>query len=276
MLDVVREAGRLADHFGSVLVPTMGALHEGHFALIRRAAELRRPVMVSIFVNPTQFGPGEDFERYPRKLEEDLASAEAAGATVAFTPDVAMMYPPGEEIPVPPLPAVATKPGLEDRWRPGHLEGVAQVVARLFDLTRPSAAVFGEKDYQQLLLVKHMVAGESARWPRLEIIGHPTVREEDGIALSSRNAYLTLEQRPRAKGLHRALQSAASAQQPATAERLMMETLAAHDLEAQYAVVRDAETLMTAGSFERPTRGLIAAKLGDVRLIDNLPLPVWR
>lgn len=276
MLTVVRDPAELAAHAGCAFVPTMGALHRGHLALVKRAVETGRPVLVSIFVNPTQFGPSEDFARYPRTLERDLAAAEEAGASLAFTPDVDAIYPQDEDVPVPPLPAVATEPGLEDQWRPGHLQGVAQVVARLFDLVRPIVAVFGEKDYQQLRLVEAMARAEADRWPGLEIIGHPTVRESDGLALSSRNAYIDDEQRPRAKGLYRALQGAASAQQPATAERMMMETLAAHDLDVQYAVVRDAETLMPVSSFERPTRGLIAAKLGDIRLIDNLPLPVWR
>ena len=226
-------------------------------------------------MNPTQFGPGEDLDRYPRTLEADVAIAEAAGAQAVFAPDHETMYPTDEDVPTPALPAVATEPALEDACRPGHFAGVAQVVARLFDLTRPRFAVFGEKDYQQLRVLTAMVQDAGDRWPDLEIVPHPTVREHDGLAMSSRNASLDDSLRMRALGLYRALQIAHAAQRPATAVRMMEETLHTHGLAIDYAVVRDAQTLLPVDDFERPTRALIAARLGDVRLIDNMAMTVW-
>lgn len=275
---VIRTPEELTQWSSAAFVPTMGALHEGHRSLIRQAAASTRPVVVSVFVNPTQFAPGEDYQRYPRDLEGDRAKAAACGADVIFAPAVETMYPPDEDVPEPDLPAVATEPGLEDACRPGHFAGVAQVVARLFDLVKPAVAVFGEKDYQQLRLIEQLVAHgrhhDPKRWGNLRIERGPTVREADGLAMSSRNAYLTAAQRERALGLFRALQSAQSAEHPSAAETIMRDTLAEHELEVDYAVVRDADTLMPVDSFKRPTRGLIAARLGDVRLIDNMPLPV--
>ncbi|UCD73855.1 MAG: pantoate--beta-alanine ligase [Phycisphaerales bacterium] len=255
-------------------VPTMGALHEGHLSLIRQAAGLARPVVVSLFVNPTQFGPGEDFARYPRQLDADVEMAAEAGAEVVFAPSVETMYPPGEETPVPPLPEVATRPGLEDAHRPGHFAGVCQVVARLFDLVLPRFAVFGEKDYQQLLVIRAMTVQESDRWPGLEIITGRTIREPDGLAMSSRNAYLDAGQRKQALALSRGLQSAQSAASPGEAETIMLRALETGGLSADYAVVRDAETLLPIESFSRPARGLIAARVGNIRLIDNMGMEV--
>jgi pantoate--beta-alanine ligase len=259
-------------------VPTMGALHEGHLALIRRALELASPVIVSIFVNPTQFGPNEDFSRYPRTLESDIALATDAGAKIAFAPDVQTIYPPAAASPVPELPGVATGPGLEDAHRPGHFAGVCQVVARLFDLVQPALAVFGEKDYQQLLVISAMVKQQSERWPGLQIVPHATVREPDGLAMSSRNRYLKPEQRDRALGLWRAL-TAAQARLDADAESLeltMCAILKEHRLAIEYAVVRDAATLERGDDTRRPRRALIAARLEAVRLIDNVALPATR
>jgi len=259
-------------------VPTMGALHEGHLALIRRARQLVSPVVVSVFVNPTQFGPGEDFERYPRTLDADVAAAEQAGADFVFAPDVETVYPEygpsggqeqGQTVEPPPLPEVATEPGLEDLHRPGHFAGVCQVVARLFDLVRPQIAVFGEKDYQQLLVIKAMTAENQDRWPGLQIVAHPTIREAGGLAMSSRNRYLTTEQRQRALAISQALDLADGAPTAEAAERTMQETLQSARLEVEYAVVRDAETLMPLPSESRPARALIAARVDDVRLIDN-------
>jgi pantoate--beta-alanine ligase len=160
------------------------------------------------------------------------------------------------------------------------LAGVAQVVARLFDLLRPAAAVFGEKDYQQLRLIESMVADDAAsaspRWPGLSIVRGATIREPDGLAMSSRNRYLDPDSRDRARGLSRALQVAHAAQHPQTAERMMRETLEQHGLEIEYAVVRDAETLLPVADLRRPTRALIAARLPMVRLIDNAALTAWR
>jgi pantoate--beta-alanine ligase len=267
-MDLVHDPEALVELAAAALVPTMGALHEGHAALIRRAAETSRPVVVSVFVNPTQFGPGEDFERYPRTLDEDVETAAANGAHVVFAPDVEAVYPDGPRGATD-LPAVATEPGLEDAHRPDHFAGVCEVVARLFDLVRPRVAVFGEKDYQQLLVIRAMVAGAVERWPDLEIIGHPTVREPDGLAQSSRNAYLSPAQRKRALGLSRALCAAAGEQGPADAESAMATVLEAHELDVDYAVVRDAETLMAVSDASIATRALIAARIGEVRLIDN-------
>ena len=236
-------------------------------------------MVVTVFVNPTQFAPHEDFSRYPRTLPQDTSIAAAAGADWVFAPDRDALYPHGQqhartEADAWPLPAVATTPGLEDVCRPGHFGGVCQVVARLFDLTRPADAVFGEKDWQQWRVLDGMVERSARRWGDLTLASAPTVREDDGLAMSSRNRYLKPEQRDRALGLVRALQMAASAQHPATAERLMRETLLAHGLEIDYAVVRDAATLAPVSGFERPTRALIAARLDGVRLIDNMAMPL--
>jgi pantoate--beta-alanine ligase len=271
-MHVVHDPAELEAYAGGAFVPTMGALHEGHLALMRRAATLARPLIVSIFVNPTQFGPGEDWECYPRTFESDLEAASGAGADVAFAPHVDTVYPPNGSVRVPPLPAVATEPKLEDAHRPTHFAGVCQVVARLFDLVRPSVAVFGEKDYQQLLVITDMVRREDARWGGLRIVSHPTVREPDGLALSSRNRYLADDERDRALGLSRALQAAraaAAGKGPAAVEQAMQEVLAAHALDVDYAVARDARTLMPITAWAGPARALIAARLGDVRLIDN-------
>ena len=270
---LVHSQADLQDVAGGALVPTMGALHEGHLALVRRAASLDGPLVVSIFVNPTQFDVRDDLDRYPRTLDADVRAADKAGADIVFAPDVQTMYPPDHEIPVPPLPAVATTPGLEDAHRPGHFAGVCQVVARLFDLARPSAAIFGEKDYQQLLVVTDMVRAEPQRWLGLEIVGHPTVRDVDGLALSSRNAHLPAAERDRALGLWRALESARQIvhEGPRAIESQMHRILAEHRLEIDYAVVRDARSLQALGEPPAaPARALIAARLGDVRLIDNI------
>ncbi len=271
---VLHAASELAATQGAAFVPTMGALHAGHLALVRRAAAQRLPVVVSIFVNPTQFGPAEDCERYPRTLEADVAAVASAGADVVFAPPVAEVYPPGSLVAVPPLPAAATEPGLEDAHRPGHFAGVCQVVARLFDLVRPAVAVFGEKDYQQLLVIESMVADSGARWPGLRIERHPTVRDGVGLALSSRNAYLGPQDRNRALGLSRALAAGRDAYRgacvPASAERVMTEILTAHRLVVDYAAVRDPMTLLPLPRRgPAKARGLIAARLGEVRLIDN-------
>ena len=259
----------------------MGALHEGHGSLIRQVRGRGMPVVATVFVNPTQFGPREDFAKYPRTLEHDVALAERCGADVVFAPAAETVYPDGLEAAQQhaaswPLPAVAREPGLEDACRPGHFNGVCQVVARLFDLTRPALSVFGEKDFQQLRVLTQMVAESGGRSGALRVEPGATVREPDGLAMSSRNRYLRPEQRDQALGLVRALQMAASAQHPQTAERLMQETLADHGLAVDYAVVRDATTLLPVTGFERPTRALIAARLDTVRLIDNMSMPVCR
>jgi pantoate--beta-alanine ligase len=277
---VIHTADDLRDalqHASPAFVPTMGALHEGHLALIRLGKSSGNPVVVSIFVNPTQFGPNEDFSRYPRQLEKDIALAESAGADVIFAPDVNTVYPPLNPVAVPALPAVATQPKLEDAFRPTHFAGVCQVVARLFDLVQPSAAIFGEKDFQQLRVIEEMVAADQTPWPDLRIVAHETVRESDGLAMSSRNVYLQPSEREHALGLIRALRTV---QQHATAtisiaqlEDHMREILLKHGLSIDYAVLRDARTLLPVEiDTESPIRGLIAARLGKVRLIDNLAI----
>lgn len=269
---------------GGVLVPTMGALHEGHASLIRRAAALGGPVVVTVFVNPTQFGAGEDFDRYPRTFDADVRLAQAAGAHAVFAPPAHEIYPRGvdaarAEAAAIDLPEVARSPGLEDACRPGHFAGVCQVVARLLELTRPRAACFGEKDYQQLRLIEELAAHPEMApgCPSgIQIVRCPTVREHDGLAMSSRNRYLGAGHRDQALGLYRALQSSMAAQRIATAELLMRGTLEEHGLEVEYATIRRASDLMPVTDFNEPTRALIAARLGSVRLIDNMACPVWR
>jgi pantoate--beta-alanine ligase len=280
-LQVVSTAAELEPFHGCVLVPTMGALHRGHASLIERAARTGLRVVATIFVNPTQFAPTEDFGAYPRTLEADLSLARDAGAHAVFAPDASTVYPDGPEAAAREaaalvLPRAALEPRLEDAIRPTHFAGVCQVVARLLDLARPAQAVFGEKDYQQLCVVQAMVAQQPDRWPGLRIVPGPTVREPDGLAMSSRNRYMRPSQRDQALGLVRALQMAASAQHPATAEALMQQTLEQHGLRVDYAVVRDATTLLPVQDLAQPTRALVAARLDTVRLIDNMALPVWR
>lgn len=262
---------------GCVLVPTMGALHAGHGALIERGARLaaerglRPGVVVWIFVNPTQFDEKADFERYPRTLEADAALCRAAGAAVVYAPAVEDVYPPGETVPTPALPPVATQPGLEDARRPGHFAGVCQVVARMFEMTRPAMAVFGEKDWQQLQVVTAMTKRQGMD---LRIWPVRTVREPDGLAMSSRNRFLKPHEREAALGLSRALAAAARVQTVGEAEAVMRKRLEEAGAACEYAVVRDSRTLMPVGEgtyrSERGTlRALVAARVGNVRLIDN-------
>ncbi|MGE3108666.1 MAG: pantoate--beta-alanine ligase [Phycisphaerales bacterium] len=264
-----------------ILVPTMGALHDGHASLIRQAVRLSResgsalgaapaPVLVSIFVNPTQFGERDDFSRYPRTLDADLPICEQAGADVVFAPSPAEIYPAGRTVRIPPLPAVATQPGLEDAQRPGHFAGVCQVVLRLFELITPGHAVFGEKDWQQLQVVRAMTAHE--RLP-IEIVPGATVRESDGLAMSSRNRFLSPADRRRAGSIVRALRASRDETSPDLAEACMRDELAAAGIEPDYAVVREASTL-TRSPHTGPHasfRALIAARVGPVRLLDNAP-----
>jgi pantoate--beta-alanine ligase len=263
---VAGRTGRVA------LVPTMGALHAGHAALVRRArAETDGPVVVSVFVNPLQFGPGEDFDRYPRTLEADLDVSAAAGADVVFAPAVDEVYPGG-------TPQVTVDPGplgdvLEGAVRPGHFRGVLTVVAKLFGLVRPELAVFGEKDYQQLVLVRRMVADLCLG---VEVVGAPTEREPDGLALSSRNAYLDPDQRARATILSRALAAAqerASYGVPAARWAAMKVLSEDPALELDYLAIRGpdlAELDDQPGAV--PGRALVAARFGNTRLIDNVAL----
>ncbi len=259
-----------------VFVPTMGALHAGHASLIHRGAAVARAgghsdgCIVSIFVNPTQFNEKADFDRYPKTLEADFAICERAGCSVVYVPSVEDVYPSGEAVRQPALPDVASKPGLEDGMRgTAHFAGVCQVVRRLFDIVRPIAAVFGEKDWQQLQVIRAMTLAE--RLP-IEIMAGETVRETGGLAMSSRNVFLSPESRERALAISMALCEARAAGTPQDAEREMKRVLGEASLDVEYAVVRDAETLL-APQHGRDMRSLIAARVGGVRLIDNAE---WR
>jgi len=252
------------------LVPTMGALHEGHLSLVRRARAECATVAMSIFVNPAQFGPHEDFARYPRPLEQDLALAEDAGVDVAFVPSVEEIYPAGFATSV-----EVAGPAL--RWdgerRPGHFRGVATVVTKLFTIATPQRAYFGEKDYQQLQVVTRLV--RDLNLP-IEVVGCPIVREPDGLALSSRNVYLTPEERPRATALAHALREAkclvaAGEQDASRVEAAMAEILrATPGVAIEYAAIVDATSLEPLPTIRPPARALVAARLGRVRLIDNM------
>lgn len=247
----------------------MGALHEGHATLIRTAvaSAAGADVAVSIFVNPTQFDDPSDLSRYPRTLEQDLALCRAAGATLVYAPSVTDVYPPGATPPSTPIPDQATKPGLEDGLRRGHFAGVCQVVRRLFDLVGPQAAYFGEKDWQQLQVISAMTSMLSMP---VRIVPVPTVREADGLAMSSRNRFLSPDDRQRGRSLSMALCEAGRAATPARAEAIMRDVLRHAGVEPDYAVVRDAATLMPrAADKPGPMRALIAARVGAVRLIDN-------
>ena len=255
-----------------VLIPTMGALHSGHERLIRHGAALAEDrggtCIVWIFVNPTQFNDPSDYARYPKTLDADLEICRQANAGGVFVPSKDEIYPPGVAVRVPALPRVGTAPGLEDLQRPGHFAGVCQVVLRFFELVRPSAAVFGEKDWQQLQVVRAMAAREM---PRVAIEAMPTVREADGLAMSSRNRFLTAEDRVRAVAISLALRAGARESSPDCAEKRMRGVLAEARIEPEYAVVRDAATLEKPD--EGPKRALIAARVGSVRLIDNADWP---
>ncbi|MGY1748265.1 pantoate--beta-alanine ligase [Modestobacter sp. SYSU DS0511] len=248
-----------------VLVPTMGALHEGHRTLVRAAREHGGSVVVSVFVNPTQFGPGEDFDRYPRTWDADLAALAEEGADVVFHPPIEEVYPPGAV-------GVTVHPGplgsvLEGAVRPGHFAGVLTVVAKLFGLARPDVAVFGEKDYQQLTLIRAM-ARELALG--VEVVGVPTVREADGLALSSRNRYLDAEQRQAAAALSAALRAGAAAGAQGAAAVLAATRAvlaAAPGLLLDYLELTDPD--LGPAPAAGPARLLVAARAGSTRLIDN-------
>lgn len=251
-------------------VPTMGNLHDGHHSLVRLAREHADRVVASVFVNPTQFGPNEDFSRYPRTPEADAQGLAAAGCDAVWLPDVATMYPFGPEaavrIRVPGVTEV-----LEGAHRPGHFDGVATVVARLFHQVTPHVAVFGRKDYQQLAVIRYMV--RDLAFP-LELVAAPTRREADGLAMSSRNQYLDAEERRRAPVIHAVLQ-AMREQAQSGAPRAELEARALQQLR-EAGFVPDYAALRTPALAE-PTDGqggervaLIAARLGRTRLIDNL------
>ncbi|MEP7044515.1 MAG: pantoate--beta-alanine ligase [Dokdonella sp.] len=251
------------------LVPTMGNLHAGHHSLVELAREHADVVIASVFVNPTQFGPNEDFARYPRTPEADAAGLEASGCDVLLMPAVEDMYPYGVErsarISVPELSDV-----LEGEIRPGHFDGVATVVAKLFNLVRPHVAVFGQKDYQQLLVIRRLA--RDLAYP-IEIVAAPIVREANGLAMSSRNQYLGAEQREQAGVIHATLQQMAvevRAGQPLdTVEAEARARLQKAGFAPDYTVIRRADDLRAATAADRHLVALIAARLGSTRLIDN-------
>ena len=252
------------------LVPTMGALHAGHVALITEGQQRTTRTIASIFVNPAQFAPSEDFKSYPRTFENDCAKLAAAGAAGCYAPDVEDMYPVGFATSVL-LQGPATAQ-LDDRTRPTHFAGVATVVAKLLCQVAPDVAVFGEKDFQQLLVVRRMVRDLDLP---VEIVGLPTVREVDGLALSSRNAYLSPHERQIAPLLHATLDSCARAIRSGTDIEAVLSAarreIGAAGFDLDYLEARDSETLAPLTSNgSRPLRLLVAAKLGTTRLIDNL------
>ncbi len=258
--------GRLA------FVPTMGAMHEGHRSLIRRAKELAHRVAVSIFINPTQFNDPGDLETYPRPIEEDLEQCRALGVDLVFNPTAETMYPPDEPQMTIDVPALTGM--LEGAHRPGHFVGVCRICMKLFNIVQPRWACFGQKDYQQLKVVEAMVA---AGCLPMRIVACPTVRAEDGLALSSRNAHLSAHDRTHALGLRKALIEAkrliADGQtEPAAVEHAMRQVIEAHRGEVDYTAVRDPRTLGELDIINPDVEGavcLVAAKVGGVRLIDN-------
>jgi len=264
---IVRRVRGNGDSVG--LVPTMGALHEGHSALIRRARQTDDFVVVSIFVNPTQFGPSDDFGKYPRQLDKDAAVAEELGVDLVFAPTAEEMYSPDSC-------TYVEVGGLTEElcgaFRPEHFRGVTTVVSKLLNIVSPDRAYFGQKDYQQLLVIERMT--RDLDMP-VEIVACPTVREADGLAVSSRNKYLTPEQRSAAPAIYQALQKGAEAVRGDASAKEAEEMVAAHIeneplLELQYARAVDPRTLAAPGSAGPPMLLAVAAFAGDTRLIDNI------
>ncbi len=266
-LDTLRQKGRLA------LVPTMGALHAGHLALITEARRRADSVAATIFVNPTQFGPGEDLDRYPRQEQADAQMLEAAGCDLLWLPEVEDIYPAG-------LATSVNVAGLSDRWegeaRPGHFDGVATVVATLLRTVGPDVALFGEKDFQQLAVIRRMAAELHLA---SEIVGVPTVRDPDGLALSSRNAYLSADERQRALALPNALSKARLAIEsgepvPAVLAKAKQSLVDAGFLKVDYFALVDAVSLEPLETARNSMRLIAAATIGRTRLIDNIPVVV--
>ena len=265
----LRRDGRLA------LVPTMGALHEGHLALVHEARKHAERVAVSIYVNPRQFSANEDLSAYPRQLARDSAMLEAAGVDLLWAPDGEAMYPPGYATNI---SVSGVSDGLCGGSRPGHFDGVATVVCKLFNQVRPDVALFGEKDWQQLAVIRRMARDLDLARPGVDaIIGVPTVREADGLAMSSRNAYLTPDERTAAAALPAAMHTAIGqigAGESIALALAALETnlLAAGFQSVDYAELCDAETLAPlAKRGHAPARLLVAARIGKARLIDNMP-----
>jgi len=277
-MQIVRQLDPLRDALAELrkpglkigLVPTMGALHAGHMRLVEVAREHCDAVVASIFVNPTQFGEGEDLDAYPRQEAADATLLEAAGVELLWAPTADQMYPPGYATSV---SVSGISDGLCGAARPGHFDGVATVVAKLFNQTRPDAAFFGEKDYQQLAVIRRMARDLDFTH---DIVGVPTVRDPDGLALSSRNAYLTEQQRADAVALPETMREAAGAiAAGGDVATILAEgrarILAAGFHKIDYLELRDADTLLALDKFNQPARLFAAAHIGRTRLIDNIP-----
>ena len=269
-VDALRRDGPLA------LVPTMGALHEGHLALVREGRARAAHVVVSIFVNPRQFGANEDLSAYPRPFERDLELLEREGAALVWAPAPAEMYPAGYATNV---SVGGVSDGLCGAARPGHFDGVATVVCKLFNQVRPDLAFFGEKDWQQLAVIRRMARDLDLPFPpAANIVAVPTVREDDGLAMSSRNAYLTPAERAAAAALPRAMRDAIAAIEGggdagAALAEIPRRLLTAGFASVDYAELRDAETLAPLDrAGDRAARLLVAARIGKARLIDNMPV----
>jgi len=276
-LDPLRNAVATLRRDGPLaLVPTMGALHEGHLTLVREARKHAAHVVVSIFVNPRQFGAGEDLDAYPRPRERDLELLRGEGVSLVWAPLVDAMYPAGYATN---LSVSGVSDGLDGAARPGHFDGVATVVCKLFNQVRPDVALFGEKDWQQLAVIRRMARDLDLLRPPVDaILGVATVREADGLAMSSRNAYLSPEQRAQAAALPRAMRAAVAriaAGEPVgfALAGLQRSLLAGGFAAVDYAELRDAETLAPADAVSRgPLRLFVAARIGKARLIDNIPV----
>lgn len=260
-----------AEGLKSAVVPTMGALHQGHITLVREGLKRANRVVTTIFVNPKQFAAHEDLGRYPRTEASDVAQLEAAGAHLVFAPPPDEVYPPGFATSL--VMAGPAKAGLEDKFRPHFFDGVATVVAKLFTQSQADFAMFGEKDYQQLKVVTRMARDLDLP---IEVIGVPTVREESGLALSSRNAYLSKAERHQAASLYQILTQAAvkirAGQKPTRATAAARRALTTRGFRVDYVAARNAETLVLPRSMEEPMRLLAAVWLGTTRLIDNIPV----
>jgi len=265
------EARRLRQKGKSIaLVPTMGNLHEGHLSLMRMARPLADILVISIFVNPLQFEPGSDFDAYPRTFGEDLKKSEAIGVDIVFAPLESDLYPEGFQTAV---EVAEVSKGLCGDFRPGHFKGVATVVLKLLNIVQPHVAIFGEKDYQQLVVIKRMVKDLNLD---TEIKGHPTVREKDGLAMSSRNQYLSSEERQRAILLYKFLKQARQRFEAGEREAEPLISMVKKGLErnsgieVEYVAIHDRETLKPVRIIQHPVVMALAVHIGATRLIDNI------